>query len=75
MIDARNGRALTPGKRRIVDEAEWTWIVAACRADVDHLLIGSSLPAFAPGGLHDFQVWDAAICDGAWGRLGVRLGE
>jgi PhoD-like phosphatase len=75
MIDARNGRVLTPGRRRIVDDNEWRWIVAACDADVDHLLIGSSVPVFVPGGLHDLQVWDEAIADGAWGSIGRRVGE
>jgi len=75
MIDARNGRDLTPGKRSIVDTAEWEWIVGTCHADVDHLLIGSSLPVFVPGGLHDLEVWASALCDGAWGRLGARFGE
>jgi hypothetical protein len=38
-------------------------------------VIGSSLPVFVPGALHDLQVWNAAICDGAWGPVGVRVGE
>jgi hypothetical protein len=75
MIDARNGRVLEPGRRQIVDDGEWDWIVRACHADVDHLLIGTSLPVFVPGGLHDLQAWSEAICDGAWGRPGRRLGE
>jgi len=76
MIDARNGRDLTPGARRIVDENEWEWIVAACNADdVDHLLIGSSLPVFMPPALHDLEVADEAVNDGRWGKFGVRLGE
>ncbi len=76
MIDSRNGRVLEPGKRRLVDTEEWEWISDACRsADVDHLLIGTSLPVFVPIGLHDLQVWSERICDGAWGRLGVRFGE
>ena len=75
MIDARNGRILEPGKRQIVDDDEWKWVVEACNADVDHLLIGSSLPPFVPGGLHDLQVWNEAICDGSWGPLGRRIGE
>ena len=40
VIDSRNGRVLEPGKRRMVDLDEWSWIVDACHADVDHLLIG-----------------------------------
>ena len=75
MIDARNGRVLEPGKRQMVDDDEWAWIVTACHADVDHLLLGTSLPVFVPGGLHDLQEWSEAICDGAWGKPGRRFGE
>ncbi|MDO8391529.1 MAG: alkaline phosphatase D family protein [Actinomycetota bacterium] len=75
MLDARNGRVLEPGRRQIVDDAEWRSVVEACHADVDHLLIGSSLPVFVTGGLHDLQVWNEAICDGAWGRVGRKVGE
>ena len=71
MIDARNGRVLEPAKRQIVDDDEWNWVIDACHVDVDHLLIGTSLPVFVPGGLHDLQVWSEAICDGAWGGPGV----
>ena len=75
VIDARNGRVLEPGNRSIVDDDEWAWIVRNCETDARHLLIGSSLPAFVPGGIHDLQRWNERVCDGAWGRLGVRLGE
>jgi PhoD-like phosphatase len=75
MIDSRKARVLDPHKRRMVDAEEWSWIVDACNADVDHLLIGTSLPVFVPGGLHDLQVWSEAICDGAWGRPGRKFGE
>jgi len=75
VIDARNSRTLTPGNRRIVDAREWQWIVESCHADVDHLLIGSSLPVFTPGGIHDLQVWNEEMTDGAWGKLPARLGE
>lgn len=75
MIDSRNSRVLEPGQRQMVSDDEWAWIVDACHADVDHLLIGTSLPVFVPGGLHDLQVWSEAMCDGAWGRPGRRIGE
>ena len=75
MIDSRNARVLDPGKRRMIDEDAWKWVVDACSADLDHLLIGTSLPMFVPGGLHDLQVWSEAICDGAWGRPGRKIGE
>jgi hypothetical protein len=75
VIDARNGRVLEPGKRSIVDDDEWAWIVDHCENDARHLLIGTSLPAFVPAGIHDLQRWNERVCDGAWGRLGIRLGE
>ena len=75
MIDARNGRNLAAHQRRIIDQTEWDWVAKTCRAEVDHLLIGSSLPAFIPGGLHDLQVWTSALCDRRWGRAAARFGE
>ncbi len=75
VIDARNGRVLEPGNRSLVDDDEWAWIVRHCETDARHLLIGSSLPAFVPGGIHDLQRWNERVCDGAWGRLGIRFGE
>ena len=75
MIDSRNGRVLDPGGRKMVDDGEWKWVVDSCKVDVDHLLIGTSLPAFVPIGLHDLQIWSERICDGAWGRPGRRVGE
>ena len=75
MIDSRNARVLEPRNRRMVNEDEWGWVVEACSVDVDHLLIGTSLPVFVPGGLHDLQEWSEAICDGAWGRPGRKFGE
>ncbi len=74
IIDSRNARVLEPKHRRMVDDEEWQWVVDACHADVDHLLIGTSLPAFVPGGLHDFQDWSEAVCDGAWGWPGRKFG-
>ena len=39
-------------------------------ADARHLVIGTSLPVFVPGGIDDLQRWNERVCDGAWGRLG-----
>ncbi|MCU1395275.1 MAG: hypothetical protein JWM34_3703 [Ilumatobacteraceae bacterium] len=75
MLDARNGRVLEPGHRRMIDDDEWRWVVAACDAPVEHLMIGTSVPAFVPRGMHDLQVWNEAIGDGRWGGLGRRVGE
>ena len=35
---------------------------------MDHLLLATSLPVFVTGALHDLQVWNEAVCDGAWGK-------
>ncbi len=75
MIDSRNGRVLRPGERRMVDAGEWRWVVDSCKVDVDHLLIGTSLPLFVPVGLYDLQIWSERICDGAWGRPGRWVGQ
>ncbi|MCU1367777.1 MAG: hypothetical protein JWN39_3416, partial [Ilumatobacteraceae bacterium] len=64
MLDARNGRVLEPGRRRIIDDDEWRWVVEACSAPVAHLLIGTSVPAFVPRGMHDLHVWNEAMGDG-----------
>jgi hypothetical protein len=73
MIDARNSRTLEPSSRRIVDADEWAWIDNACRSDVDHLLIGSSVPVFVPGGLHDLQIWASTMA--SHGVVRKRIGE
>jgi hypothetical protein len=75
VIDCRNGRVLDKGHRSMLDADEAAWVAAHCRGDFDHLLIATSLPVFVTGALHDLQVWNEAVCDGAWGRPGSWIGE
>jgi hypothetical protein len=75
MIDVRHARVTTPGKRRIIAEHDWEWVAQQCRRPVDHLLIGSSLPVFVPGGLHDLQIWIEAVANGRWGHAAARTAE
>jgi hypothetical protein len=75
MIDVRHARITTPGQRRMVVEHDWAWIEQQCRRPAEHLLIGSSLPVFVPGGLHDLQIWDEAVANGRWGHVMARLAE
>jgi hypothetical protein len=75
MIDVRNGRVLEEQDRRLVDEGEWGWIVDRASEPCRHLVLVSSLPVFAPGGIHGLQQWSEAICQGAWGRPGSWIGE
>ncbi len=74
VVDCRNGRVLEPD-RAMVDEGEWAWIDECCRHEVDHLFIATSLPVMVLGGLHGLQVWNAALCDGAWGARIARWSE
>jgi hypothetical protein len=75
MVDSRAGRVLTPGHRAMVDADEWNWIAEHARGDVEHLLIGTSLPLIMSPALHHFEAWNEAVCDGAWGRPAAKLGE
>jgi PhoD-like phosphatase len=74
VMDSRGGRML--GERReMVDDDEWEWIVGHATGDVNHLLLGTSLPVLLTPAMHDFEAWNEAVCDGAWGRAWSHLGE
>jgi hypothetical protein len=75
VLDSRAGRVLDPGNRAMIDDEEWDWFVDHVKGDFDHLLIASSVPFLLPGGEHGLEAWNEAVCDGAWGRLGSRMGE
>jgi hypothetical protein len=75
MIDSRAGRVLTPGHRSMVDADEWRWITEHARGDVEHLVIGTSLPVMLGPGLHHVEAWNEAVCDGAWGPVAAKVGE
>ncbi len=74
-IDCRAGRVLEEGKRDMVDDEEWAWIVDRSRGDFDHLLLAMSDPFLLAPGIHDFQAWNHAVCDGAWGETAAWLAE
>ncbi|WP_228639826.1 alkaline phosphatase D family protein [Microtetraspora sp. AC03309] len=75
MLDSRCGRVLTPGARRIMDDDERAWLEESATGDVDHLIVGSSLPVLLPTGIHHVESWNEAVCDGAWGRRAARWAE
>ena len=75
MIDSRAGRVLEPGRRDMLDPDEWRWVEEHAEADVDHLLIGTSLPWLLAPGLHELEAWNEAVCGGAWGARAARYGE
>jgi hypothetical protein len=75
VLDSRASRVLTPGGRTMLPPADWAWFEGLARGDVDHLLIGTSLPYLLPRGLHHLERWNEAVCDGVWGRHPARLAE
>jgi len=75
VVDSRAARVLEEDRREMVDDDEWAWIVDRSRADVDHLLIASTLPVFMSPGVHHLEAWSEAVCDGVWGRPAAWAGE
>jgi len=75
MIDSRAGRVLDPGQRSMVDQEEWRWIEEHACGDVDHLLIGTSLPLIMGPAMHWLEAWNEVTADGAWGRLVKKVAE
>ncbi|MDV8001631.1 alkaline phosphatase D family protein [Rhodococcus sp. IEGM 1408] len=77
MLDVRASRHLDPDDRRVMDADEWEWTRDACLSeDVDHLVIGSSLPAFMLPALHNVEGWSEAVSrDRPDKPLSARLGE
>jgi len=75
VIDSRAARVLADGRRDMVDADEWEWISEHARGSFDHLIIATTLPAFAPPGIHHLEAWSEAVCSGRWGSIAARLGE
>ena len=75
VIDSRAGRVLENGRRAMVDDDEWAWMCEQLVGGSEHLLIATSLPLLLAPGLHYFEAWNEAICDGAWGPVGAWAGE
>ena len=77
MLDVRASRDLDPDNRRVMDADEWEWARRSCLdADVDHLVIGSSLPAFMLPALHNLEGWNEAVArDRPNKPLSARVGE
>jgi PhoD-like phosphatase len=75
VLDSRAARVLTDGRRQMIDDDEWDWIVDHSNGAFDHLIIASTLPVFLPIGIHHLQGWNEALCSGRWGRLAATLSE
>jgi len=75
VVDSRAARVLEPDRRSMLDHGELMWLDAQLRGDVDHVLIGTSLPFLLGPGLHHAESFGEAIAEGAWGRPGKWAGE
>jgi hypothetical protein len=75
VIDSRAARVLAEGRRDMISEGEWQWIVEHARGQFDHLIVASTLPVFMSHGLHQLEALSEAVCDGAWGARAAWLGE
>jgi hypothetical protein len=75
VIDSRAGRVLEEGRRSMVDDEEWDWVVEHATGGFDHLLLATSLPYLLAPGLHYLEAWNEAVCAGAWGEELTKLGE
>lgn len=75
MVDSRAGRVLDPGNRSMVDADEWDWIKEHASGDVEHLMIGTSLPLIMGPAMHWLESWNEVTADGGWGKLVKRVAE
>jgi PhoD-like phosphatase len=75
VLDSRAARVLSDGRREMVDEEEWDWIVDHSVGAFDHVLIASTLPVFLPHGVHHLQAWNEALCAGRWGKTAAKGSE
>jgi hypothetical protein len=75
VLDSRAARVLSDGRREMIDDEEWDWIVDHSQGRFDHLVLASTLPVFLPPGIHHLEAWNEAVCAGRWGKAAARLGE
>ena len=75
VLDSRAARIVVEGRRQMMAQDEWDWIVEHAHGSFDHVVLASSVPVFLPVGIHHLEAWNEAVCDGAWGRIAQRLGE
>ncbi|GAB4080100.1 alkaline phosphatase family protein [Modestobacter muralis] len=79
MVDSRAGRVLTEDDRKILDDEEFDWVEAAVARsvedDVEHVLIGTSLPWLLPHSVHDLERWNETLSVRHAGKPLGRLAE
>jgi hypothetical protein len=75
VVDSRAARVLEPEQRSMLDDQELAWLDERMRGDVDHLLVGTSLPVLLAPALHHAEALSEALAQGRFGRLAARFGE
>ena len=75
VLDSRAARVLSDGRRQMIDDEEWDWVVEHSSGTYDHLIVASTLPVFMAIGIHHLQAWNEALCAGRWGRLVANVSE
>jgi phosphodiesterase/alkaline phosphatase D-like protein len=77
MIDSRNGRILDDGRHLMLGDPEFSWVEeqAAAPGQVDHLMIGTSVPWLLPHAIGDLETVNeiAAARPGWRGRFAETL--
>lgn len=68
-VDARASRVLEEGRRAMVDDEEWEWIVEKASGDFDHLLVCTTVPWLLSPTFDRLEAWNERLVEGrAWGR-------
>ena len=63
VVDSRAARVLRPDRRSMLDDGERAWLDDQMQGDVDHLLIGTSLPFLMSPALHHIEAFSEAIAE------------
>ncbi|EIV91151.1 alkaline phosphatase D family protein [Frankia sp. QA3] len=78
VIDARSARVVAAdGTRAMVDAAEWAWVRQQTdhTGEVDHLLLGTSVPYLLSPLIHNVEAANEQIAAGRWGRRAAAAAE
>ncbi|WP_214368672.1 alkaline phosphatase D family protein [Pseudonocardia sp. H11422] len=77
MIDSRNGRILENGQHLMLGESEFRWVEdqALAPGEVEHLMLGTSVPWLLPHAIGDLQTVNEAAADkpGRRGELAEQI--
>lgn len=75
VVDSRAARVLRPEGRSMLDDGELAWLEERMRGDVDHLLVGTSLPVLLAPFIHHAEGFGEAMAQKRFGKTLGRFGE